>query len=224
MSEALDPPGSAAPLRWWSAARARLGRAGLPVGGEDWALWRRACAGEAAAATALVQRLTPQALGLARQLLRRREDAEDMVQESFLRLWGSRPSEAQGASLATFFNTIVINRCKSLLLQRRELSLEPEALDALSETLIEAQPATPEVALDARIEAQVLLQALQRLPARQRMALALWAYAEASAADIARDLALSEVNAAHQLLHRAKLALRRQLQADEPPAEPEARA
>lgn len=224
MSEALDPPGSAAPLRWWSAARARLGRAGLPVGGEDWALWRRACAGEAAAATALVQQLTPQALGLARQLLRRQEDAEDMVQESFLRLWGSRPSEARGASLATFFNTIVINRCKSLLLQRRELSLEPEALDALSEALIDTQRPTPEGALELRIEGRALLQALQRLPTRQRMALALWAYADASVAEIAQTLSLSEANAAHQLLHRAKQALRRQLQADESPAEPEVRA
>lgn len=224
MSEALDPPGSAAPLRWWSAARARLGRAGLPVGGEDWALWRRACAGEAAAATALVQQLTPQALGLARQLLRRHEDAEDMVQESFLRLWGSRPSEARGASLATFFNTIVINRCKSLLLLRRELSLEPEALDALSEALIDTQRPTPEGALELRIEGRALLQALQRLPARQRMALALWAYADASVTEIAQALSLSETNAAHQLLHRAKQALRRQLQADEHPAETEVRA
>ena len=225
MSEALDPPGAAAPLRWWSAARARLGRAtGASPGGEDWALWRRACAGEAAAATALVQQLTPQALGLARQLLRRQEDAEDMVQESFLRLWGSRPSEARGASLATFFNTIVINRCKSLLLQRRELSLEPEALDALGEALIDTQRPTPEGALELRIEGQALLQALQRLPARQRMALALWAYADASVAEIAQALSLSEANAAHQLLHRAKQALRRQLQAGEPPAEPEVRA
>jgi RNA polymerase sigma-70 factor (ECF subfamily) len=204
MSEALDPPGAAAPLRWWSAARARLGRAtGASPGGEDWALWRRACAGEAAAATALVRQLTPQALGLARQLLRRQEDAEDMVQESFLRLWGSRPSEARGASLATFFNTIVINRCKSLLLQRRELSLEPEALDALSEALIDTQRPTPEGALELRIEGRALLQALQRLPARQRMALALWAYADASVAEIAQALSLSEANAAHQLLHRA---------------------
>lgn len=212
MSEALDPPGSAAPLRWWSAARARLGRAaGTHAGAEDWALWQRACAGEAAAATALVQRLTPQALGLALQLLRRHEDAEDMVQESFLRLWGSRPSEAHGASLATFFNTIVINRCKSLLVKRRELSLEPETLEALSEAL----PALDQP-LHARVESELLQQALQRLPARQRMALALWAYADASVADIAQTLGLGDPNAAHQLLHRAKQSLRRQLQTPSP--------
>lgn len=207
MSKTLDTRPAPAPLSWWSAAKAKLGRpAGLPAG-EDWVLWQQACDGQAAAATALVQRLTPQALGLALQLLRRREDAEDMVQESFLRLWRSRPSDARGASLASFFNTIVINRCKSLLVKRCELSLEPEALEALSEAL----PAAA-VALETRIEAALLQQAMQGLPARQRMALALWAYGDASVAEIAQTLGLSEPNAAHQLLHRAKQSLRRQLQ------------
>jgi RNA polymerase sigma-70 factor (ECF subfamily) len=182
--------------RWLPRLRARPAE-------DDWALWRRACAGEAAAASTLVQRLTPQALGLARQLLRSAEDAEDMVQESFLRLWGSRPSEARGAALATFFNTIVINRCKTLLGQRRELATEPEMLEALAE-------GRPPAGTEARADRAALLAALGRLPARQRMALAMWAFADAEVPEIARALAL-EPNAAHQLLHRAKQALRRQL-------------
>ena len=187
--------------RWLPRLRARPAE-------DDWALWRRACAGEAEAAAALVRRLTPQALGLARQLLRSAEDAEDMVQESFLRLWGSRPSEARGAALATFFNTIVINRCRTLLGQRRELATEPETLEALAE----GQPLT---GAEARVERAALLAALGRLPARQRMALAMWAFADAEVPEIARALAL-EPNAAHQLLHRAKQALRRQLAPEDP--------
>lgn len=178
---------------------------------DGWQLWHRACAGEAVAATALVRRLTPQALGLARQLLLRHgpDEAEDVVQESFLRLWGSRPSDARGATLATFFNTIVINRCRSLLVQRRELATEPEALQALAE-------AAPSTAAVAPLERTALLDALGRLPARQRMALAMWAYADAAVPEIARALEL-EPNAAHQLLHRAKQALRQQLAPESPP-------
>ena len=187
--------------RWLPRLRARPAE-------DDWALWRRACAGEAEAAAALVRRLTPQALGLARQLLRSAEDAEDMVQESFLRLWGSRPSEARGAALATFFNTIVINRCKTLLGQRRELATEPETLEAMAEN-------QPLAGAEARVERAALLAALGRLPARQRMALAMWAFADAEVPEIARALAL-ETNAAHQLLHRAKQALRRQLAPEDP--------
>ena len=47
------------------------------------------------------------------------------------------------------------------------------------------------------------------------MALAMWAYADASVPEIARALEL-DANAAHQLLHRAKLALRAHLEGDIP--------
>ena len=89
------------------------GRGRQPPAADPWALWQAARAGDQASASALVRRLTPQAYALAMQLLGRREDAEDMVQEAFLRLWRARASDAHGASLATYFNTIVINRCKS---------------------------------------------------------------------------------------------------------------
>lgn len=183
---------------------------------DDWALWRQACAGDAQAAHQLVAWLTPQALGLARQLLRTPADAEDAVQDAFLRLWRSRPSDAQGARLATYFNTIVIHRCRSLLVKRRELAMDPEDLAILSETHSAAQPSVSahgpgEAATPLRPDR--LANALQALPARQRMALAMWAHADASVAEIAAALEIAP-NAAHQLLHRAKQALKAQLQAD----------
>ncbi|MFT3856413.1 MAG: sigma factor-like helix-turn-helix DNA-binding protein [Aquabacterium sp.] len=52
--------------------------------------------------------------------------------------------------------------------------------------------------------------ALAGLPVRQRMALVMWAYADATPADIARVLDI-DPNAAHQLLHRARHALRGRL-------------
>ena len=175
----------------------------------DWAVWRAANQGHEPSATQLVRQLTPQAMGLARQLLRHHEDAEDVVQESFLRLWGAQPAETRGAALATYFNTIVINRCKTWLVRRREWSTDPEQLadwiDAAPSAITLAEPAHE--ALDApRLQAAML-----RLPARQRMALAMWAYADADVADIARSLEL-DTNAAHQLLHRAKATLRRSFQ------------
>lgn len=195
-----------------------VGRALLPPGmpthrSDDWSLWHAACAGDEASATRLVHKLTPQAHGLAMQMLVKREDAEDVVQEAFLRLWGSRPSDAHGATLATYFNTIVINRCKSALVRRRELSADPEQLTDLSD----AQQGTQTPAADdlPAVNAVHLQAAMARLPARQRMALAMWAYADADVADIARSMEL-ERNAAHQLLHRAKAALRQQLQEPTP--------
>lgn len=195
-----------------------LGRAVLPPGlptaqGDDWSLWHAACHGDEASATRLVHHLTPQAHGLAMQMLARREDAEDVVQEAFLRLWSSRPSDAHGATLATFFNTIVINRCKTWLVRRRELSADPDQLTELSDAQQEARSSAPD-ALPA-LSATQWQTAMARLPARQRMALAMWAYADADVAEIARSLELDR-NAAHQLLHRAKAALRQQLQEPTP--------
>ena len=179
----------------------------------DWAMWHAACQGHEASAVELVRRLTPQAMGLARQLLVRHEDAEDAVQESFLRLWGARPSDAHGAALATYFNTIVINRCKTWLVRRRELSTDP---DQIAEW-IDAGPPGDEAGHPAgdALDAPRLQAAMLRLPARQRMALAMWAYADADVPEIARSLEL-DTNAAHQLLHRAKAALRRGLQENPP--------
>ncbi len=215
MGSATESPALDAGLGAGAPARGRLrrwlGQLTRPQD-EDWALWRRAGQGDVGAASALVQRLTPQALGLAMQLLRQPADAEDMVQESFLRLWSSRPSDEHGATLATYFNTIVINRCKSLLVQRRELAVEPEALTALSD----AQQSADDAGAGHAAQAKPLRAALQRLPARQRMALAMWTYADASVAEIAAALDI-EPNAAHQLLHRAKQTLKQQLAQGERP-------
>lgn len=181
--------------RRWLGARPREG---------DWTLWLRACAGDPGSAAALVHQLTPPALAMARHLLGRREDAEDAVQESFLRLWSARPDDTHGARLSTYFHTIVLNRCRTQLVRRRELGMEPADLAALQDA---QQADVCADGLGGEAPRHDLLQALSRLPARQRMALAMWAYADATAADIGRALEI-DANSAHQLLHRAKANLR----------------
>jgi RNA polymerase sigma-70 factor (ECF subfamily) len=110
-----------------------------------------------------------------------------------------------GAQLATYFHTIVLNRCRTHLTRRREFGVEDETLQQLAEDQQRAN-ASPDAELP-RASATQLQHAMTTLRPRQRMALGMWAYADADVADIARALDI-EVNAAHQLLHRAKLALR----------------
>ena len=207
----MTDTGMAAPapgiLGRWSARLQRGPKpaSGMLPGADDWPLWHRACAGHAPSATALVRRLTPQAQGLAMQILHRTEDAQDMVQESFLRLWTSRPSDAMGTRLATYFNTIVINRCKTHLTRHRELNVGDDVLQGIADQQQSERLGPSDPWPD--ISAGQIERAMARIPPRQRMALAMWAYADADAAQIARALEI-EVNAAHQLLHRAKCALR----------------
>jgi RNA polymerase sigma-70 factor (ECF subfamily) len=195
---------------WLESAAARLlSGTALPstTSAGDWALWREACAGHPRSAQQLVRELTPSAYGLALQLLRRTEDAEDAVQEAFLRLWRSSPSDTHGAKLSTYFNTIVINRCRSMLVARREDATDPDALVDLHD----AQQAAGDTGSSAGGSRQGLGKSLERnlarLPVRQRMAIVMWAYADADVPDIARALDI-DPNAAHQLLHRAKQTLR----------------
>ncbi len=173
---------------------------------DGWALWQRACEGDPGSARSLVQLLTPTALALARQMLGKPEDAEDAVQESFLRLWSARPEDLHGAQLSTYFNTIVLNRCRTQLVRRRELTMAPDDLVVLQDLQQAHTDAAGTQAWDA-VTPQQLLDTLAQLPARQRLALAMWAYADASAADIAQALEI-DANSAHQLLHRARAGLR----------------
>jgi len=176
---------------------------------DGWALWQRACEGDPGSARSLVQLLTPTALALARQMLGKPEDAEDAVQESFLRLWSARPEDLHGAQLSTYFNTIVLNRCRTQLVRRRELTMAPDDLVVLQDLQQAHTDAAGTQAWDA-VTPQQLLDTLAQLPARQRLALAMWAYADASAADIAQALEI-DANSAHQLLHRARAGLRQAL-------------
>ena len=217
---AARPAPGAAGLLWAVAglidrARRALGARTAGTGGDTaadtadgWALWRAATGGDPASARALVARLTPPALALARQVLGRHEDAEDTVQESFLRLWSATPADQTSAQIGTYFHTIVLNRCRSQLARQRELAVAPDELTALQDG---AQPAGPDAHAADRLDTASLHTALHaalgRLPARQRLALALWAYADADAAAIGRALDI-DANAAHQLLHRAKRSLR----------------
>lgn len=182
-------------------------RRALAPAGDGWAEWRAATGGDPASARALVARLTPPALALARQVLGRTEDAEDVVQDSFLRLWSARPDDQQSAQIGTYFHTIVLNRCRSVLGRQREWATDPDELQALQEDQAGAAGAAAIDPMDASRQHQQLQAALTRLPPRQRLALALWAYADADAAAIGQALDI-DANAAHQLLHRARRQLR----------------
>ena len=197
--------------QWLGQAAARVGPA---AEGEDWRLWHEACHGRSEAATRLVAMLTPQAYGLALRMLGRAEDAEDVVQDAFVRLWRSTPSDRHGARLATYFNTIVINRCRSQLAGRREQATADDELHELHDAW-QLREEAGDTGPEPRASYARLAAALARLPARQRMAAVMWAYADASVADIARTLDV-DPNAAHQLLFRARQALRLHLDGGAP--------
>jgi RNA polymerase sigma-70 factor (ECF subfamily) len=161
--------------------------------------------GDPRAARQLVASLSEAAHGLAWRMLGNTADAQDVVQEGFIKLLNSR---FRGESkLATYFHTLIARLCLDRL---RSPGRVHEVWD--EDHVTEDPSPNPEQTLALHQSADQVQQALMQLPPRQRLALNLWAHHDASVADIAHTLDIP-TNAAHQLLHRAKINLKHHLKA-----------
>lgn len=175
----------------------------------DSALVRRAGAGDQAACSALVDRHLGRVLALAGRVLGNRADAEEVAQETFLRLW-ARAADWQdgGARVPTWLHGVALNLCRDRLRRRREAPMD----DA-------GEPVSPDPQPDASLQRQDVAarvaQALARLPERQREAIVLCHYGELGNAEAAALLGLS-VEALESLLARGRRRLREILRDEAP--------
>lgn len=167
----------------------------------DALLLQQARAGERKASEELVRRLLPPARALAWKLTGNAAECDDIVQEAFCRLWQRGGGFDARAQLSTWFQSIVRNLCMDRFRRSR-----PQADEAELELLTDPNP-TPEEQWQTAARSGALHAALQRLPARQRAALMMWAWREYDVAMIARELGIAD-NAAHQLLFRARTRLK----------------
>jgi RNA polymerase sigma-70 factor (ECF subfamily) len=101
------------------------------VSSEDAVLVRRCLRGEAEAVQALVERLQPDVFGLCVRLLGHRQDAEDVTQEVFLRVFRSLRRWDPARPLKPWVMGIAVNRCRTWMAQRAR---RPEPVDYLQDT------------------------------------------------------------------------------------------
>jgi RNA polymerase sigma-70 factor (ECF subfamily) len=167
----------------------------------DAELLRAIAGGDRSAFDRLSRRHLDRAYGVALRMTGSRADAEDVVQDVFLRLWQRpdawRPGQAQ---FSTWLYRVVVNRCLDLKRRPRGTDLdsveEPQDPDANAEdSLLDAERAR---ALDG---------AVNRLPERQREAIVLTYTAGLRNAEAASAMEIS-VKAFEALLVRAKRELR----------------
>jgi len=126
---------------------------------EDTTLVRRCLRGDPAAIEQLVLRFQTEVHGLCLRLLSHRQDAEDVTQEVFLRVFRSLRRWDSTRPLRPWVMGITVNRCRTWLSQR---SRRPELADYLHETvpgraaddsaelLVEIQAALAELRLEYR--------------------------------------------------------------------------
>lgn len=174
---------------------------------DDDALMRLAGAGDRAAFGRLVQRHLTRASRLAVRMVGNIADAEEIVQEAFLRAWLKAPdwrpraeSPDAGATFFTWLARVIVNFC----LDRRRRK-QPVPLEAAND-VADPTPSAADV-LAARETAARVATAVAALPERQRAALVMCHYEEMSNGEAATALGLS-VGAVESLLVRARRTLR----------------
>ena len=179
------------------------------------ALVQRCVAGDELASEELVlghQRLV---LSLATHLLGDREEALDLSQEVFLRVFRTLPNFRGHSSLRTWIFRIVVNQARNRQRwwRRRhragQVSLD-EHIRAHGEAVLGANVSTPERALARKELAARLHGALQQLPFEQRTAIVLREIDGLSYDEIAFSLGLA-VGTVKSRLTRARQALRAEL-------------
>lgn len=104
---------------------------------DDAKLVRRCLNGDAEAISLLVARFQGDVYGLCVRLLQHRQDAEDVTQEVFLRVFRSLEGWDPSRPLKPWIMSIAVNRCRTHLSQRAR---RPESVAFLQETVASPPP------------------------------------------------------------------------------------
>ena len=181
----------------------------------DETLCRRIAARDDAAFDLLVARYQGRAYRLAWSLLRNAEDARDVSQDAFIRVWEAADRFRGDARFSTWFYRILVNRCLDHKRRGRWWTRLVARDDdpAADVSVVERQPAPGPDAGDQVSEAQTMARlwdAVQRLSPQQRAAVILHAQEQLSVAEIADVLRVAEPTVRVHL-HRAVAALRKDL-------------
>ena len=175
----------------------------------------RIAEGDEGAFEALVDRHQTTVLNLIFRFIGDRTQAKDLAQEVFLRVWKGAKGYRPDAKFTTWIYRIAENLCLNELKSARRknwFSLRHTTEDTektLEETLPDKSPSAEDLLLTKERSRQIS-EALQSLPANQRMALVLKRYDDLPYEEIARIMDCS-VSAVESLLVRAKKALQEKL-------------
>ena len=167
---------------------------------EDVELLARFAKGDRAAAQVLTARLAPVVYTQAFRMLGDRAEAEDITQDSLLRLWHAAPDwQAGQAKVTTWLYRVTSNLCidKMRKSKRHSSGAVPEMPDNGPDM---------ERRLQDRARAQALRAALRDLPNRQKQAIILRHLEGLTNPDVAQIMQIS-VEAVESLMSRSKRSL-----------------
>ena len=167
----------------------------------DLAEIRAIASGDSAAFARLIDREAPRLLRFAQGMLGSAEEAEDVAQETLLRLFENAATWEPQARIGTWLHRVCYNRAIDHLRRRRALVEE----DALAELPDGAE--LPDAALVRSEAVRSVRDAIAHLPHRQRTAILLFHFQELPQRDAATIMGVSET-AFESLLARARRRMR----------------
>lgn len=170
---------------------------------EETELVLRAQYGDLAAFDALVVRYRPGALVLARQIVRQREVAEDVVQDSFLAAYKAFPQLRDPQRFASWFGSIVRHRARRMIAGERPSHLSVDDL------ILCHSPALSQE-MDVRADAARIQCALEELPPEIRPIMELHYLEEWTVTQISEFLA-SPATTVKWRLHAGRKLMRKTL-------------
>jgi RNA polymerase sigma-70 factor (ECF subfamily) len=121
--------------------------------------------GNTSAFDEIVKRYQRKVYMLARRILGNHEDADDIAQEVFIKLFYSLNDFKGESSLFTWIYRITVNECKSFL--RKKKIKELVQIDEVANLLKFGQ--TPDQELFEKEERNLIERAVEKLPTKQRM-------------------------------------------------------
>jgi RNA polymerase sigma-70 factor, ECF subfamily len=185
------------------------------IGADDSPLLARMQSGDESAYEELVRTNGGRMLSTARRMVRREEDAQDVVQEAFLLAFRSVASFEGRSRLSTWLHRIVINVALMKLRSRKrkpEVSIEEQTprFHADGSRIIEAHDIvdlSPAYALERERLRILMRRCMDRLPESYRVVLMLRDIEDMSTEETAEALGIKAV-AVKVRLHRARQALK----------------
>lgn len=175
---------------------------------EDSELLDKLAAGDEAAFRMLVERHIDRAYAIALRIVGNAADAEDVVQDTMLKIWSHRGRWQHGrAKFSTWLYRVISNRCIDLRRKPRNENVEtvPEVADG--------QPGAVEIIERNELNGMLEL-AMQRLPEQQRIAVIFSYHENMSNGEIAQVMDTT-VAAVESLLKRGRQQLRQLLRKHE---------
>jgi RNA polymerase sigma-70 factor, ECF subfamily len=194
----------------------RVRATGPPDADRDFALLQRARSGDEGAFHQIVRKYENRVYGLGLRICGSREDAEDVVQETFLQVFRRMASFRGASQFSTWLYRVATNAALMHLRRGRRRRTEsltaylPDFSDEGRHRRIDVDysaAARIESVIERRELSNLVLAALTRVPQRYRVAIVLRDLQELSSAEAAAILRVDE-RTLRQRLHRARLMLR----------------